>query len=161
MKLTRILEQSKILYKEYLSGEVETELREYLIFFTKPELIQPVSSPSRAEATRLMNLLMDLQEARERTVDMALDIRKSAARFKLLEKELLSNNKFYSQYKVLKNKEEREIFIYQKAKVLQLGKDRAELLKKMSKMILANIDRHIDTLKTNVYTLKSMISPRD
>jgi hypothetical protein len=161
MKVARILEESKTLYKEYLSSKIETELREYLVFFTKPELIQPVSSPSKSEATRLMNLLMDLQEARERTVDIALDIRKAAARLKLLEKELLSNRVFYRRYKGLKNKDERELFLYQKAKILQVSKDRAEMLKKSSKMILDNIDRHVDTLKTNVYTLKSMLSPRD
>ena len=161
MKVARILEQSKILYKKYLTSKVETELREYLVFFTKPELIQPVSAPSRSEATRLMNLLMDLQEARERTVDIALDIRKAGTRLKLLEKELLSNKTFYRRYRELKNKDERELFLYQKAKILQISKDRAEMLKKMSKIILDNIDRHVDTLKTNIYTLKSMLSPRD
>lgn len=142
--------------KEYLSNRVEEEIKDYAKFFTRPEIIQPVHTPTVEDLLRICQLLVDLQVVRERCVLLYLDIKKASSRLKRLEKELLSISDVRKYYNKEKNKEGREILLYSKCKALAVVRGKASYLDKQCEIVISLLDSHVWTLKSNNRVLSSV-----
>ena len=153
MKPSEINSKAKEIVNKYLKNKVITELKGYAKFFTKPEIIQPTDEATTENMLKLCNLVIDLQTVRERVVIMFLDIKKAKNRLQRLEMELQSSKK--DLYVKQKNAEQRNLFLFEKAKMVAVGLKKAKMLTEMAELVLSLIDSHVWALKANNKVLAS------
>lgn len=161
MNIPEINKIAKSIYKKYLSTTIEDELTEYTKFFTKPNIIQPETSGTYEDLLRLCSLAIDLQAVRERVVLLYLDIKKARAKLEKCQKEILSLDKIMGAYKKQSNKEMRELFVYNKSKMVDNALSRAKYLSDKCDLILSNIDSHVWVLKNNSQVLSRAARTND
>lgn len=161
MDIAEINSSAKKLFNAYLNDEIEKELQEYARFFTKKDVIQPETSGTFEDLMRLCSLAVDLQAVRERVVLLYLDIKKAKSRLDRLKKELLTKTKIITSFKKQSNKEMRDLFLYQKSKMVDTAYTRSKYLSEKCDLILSNIDSHVWVLKNNSQVLSRAARTND
>jgi hypothetical protein len=149
--------EAQRIFKEYLPSNVEVELRRYAHFFKKPEIIQPVDDPTKQDVSNLANLILNLRRNRERVLVIYLRVKKAKNRLKHLERELLIIPQIKSRYSKLRNAEQRELFMYEHAKILRRAIERSKYLMDICDQVTAHLDGHAIALKDNMYALGRLI----
>lgn len=161
MHIKEIVKNAQTIAKRYLTTEIQKELMEYARFFTKKDVIQPETSGTLEDLLRLCSLAIDLQTVRERVVLIYLDVKKAKSRLERLQKELISSDSMSAEYRKQSNKELRGLFIFKKAKPVELATARAKLLGEQCEIIISNIDSHVWVLKNNSQVLSRAVRSND